>query len=241
VAKCLADGQRRLRGMELTMAETFALEQPSLLSLPARPYACCTVHPVQPDGLGLVSFQTNRYSVPEDHTHEALWLRAFVDRVEIGNGRQTLAVHPRCYEREQDILNPLHYLTALEQRPGAFEQAKPIQQWQKHWPEVYNRYLAALREHLSSPSEAIREFVRILQLHRSYSEELIAQALEQALAAHCFSVDGVKQLIQRLTEPTQPAEPLNLAHWPHLNRVQVSWPDMSQFDRLLGGQAGGVA
>jgi transposase len=239
-AKCLAEGQRRLRGMELTMAETFALEQPSLLSLPARPYACCTVHPVQPDGFGLVTFQTNRYSVPEDHVHEALWLRAFVERVEIGNGRRTLAVHPRCYGREQDILNPLHYLIALEQRPGAFDQAKPIQEWQKRWPEVYNCYLAALREHLST-TEAIRQFVCILRLHESYSEELIAQALEQALAAHCFSVDGVKQLIQRLTEPTQPAEPLNLAHWPDLNRVQVSWPDMSQFDRLLGGQAGGVA
>jgi transposase len=240
VAKCLAEGPRRLRGMELTIAETFALEQPALLPLPARPYACYTAQPVQPDGLGLVSFQTNRYSVPEDHVHEALWLRAFVDRVEIGNGRQTLAVHPRCYGREQDILNPLHYLTALQQRPGAFEQAKPIQQWQKRWPEVYSRYLAALREHLSSSSEAIREFVRILQLHRSYSEELIAQALEQALAAHCFSVDGVKQLILRLTEPIQPAEPLNLAQWPHLNQVQISWPDMSQFDRLLGSQTGGV-
>jgi transposase len=237
-AKCRADADRRLRGMELSMAETFALEQPAMLPLPARPYACCTVRPVQPDDFGLVRFQTNRYSVPADHAHEALWLRAFVHRVEIGNGRKTLAMHPRCYGREQDILNPMHYLTVLEQRPGAWEQAKPILEWQKRWPEVYNRYLAALREHLST-SLATKEFVRVLRLHEVYPEALIAHALEQALAGHCFSADGVKQLILRLTEPAQPAGALDLTQWPHLNEVQVAWPEVRQFDRLLVGQAGG--
>jgi transposase len=238
-AKCQAEGQRRLRGMAFTIAETFALEQPSLLPLPSRPYACCTVHPVQPDGFGLVRFQTNRYSVPADHAHEALWLRAFVHRVEIGNGRQTLAVHPRCYGREQDILNPMHYLTQLEQRPGAWEQAKPILEWQKRWPEVYNRYLDTLREHLST-SQATKEFVRILRLHELYPEALIAQALEQALDGHCFSADGVKQLILRLTEPAPPAGAPGGTQKPHPSEVHVSWPEVRQFDRLLAGQAGGA-
>ena len=237
MGKCQAEGQRRLRGMELPIDETFALEQPSMLRLPSRPYPCCTVHPVHPDGFGLIRFQNNRYSVPEENKHEALWLRAFVDRVEIGNGRKTVAVHPRCYGCEQDILNPMHYLTVLEQRPGAWEQAKPILEWRKHWPEVYDRYLAALREHLST-SQGTKEFVRILRLHEEYPEALIAQALEQALTGHCFSADGVKQLILRLIEPAQSAGPLDLTQWPHLNEVQVSWPEVSQFDRLLPSQAG---
>ena len=239
VAKCRAEGQRRLRGMELPIAEAFALEQPLMLSLPARPYSCCTTQPVQPDGFGLVRFQSNRYSVPADHVHEALWLRAFVHRVEIGNGRQTLAVHPRCYGRERDILNPMHYLAQLEQRPGAWEQAKPILEWQKRWPEVYNHYLTALRERLPT-SQATKEFVRILRLHELYPEALIAQALEHALAGHCFSADGVKQLLLHLTEPTSPVGPLDLSRWPHLNEVQVLWPEVGQFDRLLSGQAGGA-
>lgn len=238
VGKCQAEGERRLRGMELPIDETFALEQPSMLRLPSRPYACCTVHPVHPDGFGLVRFQTNRYSVPADHTHEALWLRAFVHQVEIGNGRKTLAVHPRCYGREQDILNPMHYLHALEQKPGAWEQAKPILEWQKRWPEVYNRYLAALRDRLST-SQGTKEFVRILRLHEFYPEALIAQAVEQALDSHCFSADGVKQLILRLTEPVQVTGPLDLTGRPHLSEVQVTWPEVRQFDMLLPSQAGG--
>jgi transposase len=238
-ARCRAEGQRRLRGMELTIAEALALEQPAMLSLPARPYVCCTVHPVQPDSFALVRFQTNRYSVPVDHAHEALWLRAFVHQVEIGNGRQTVAVHPRCYGREQDILNPMHYLALLEQRPGAWEQAKPILEWQKGWPEVYNHYLAALRERLPT-SQATKEFVRILRLHELYPETLIAQALEQALSGHCCSADDVKQLILSLSEPAQIVEPLDLTQWPHLSQVQVSWPEVRQFDRLLADHPGGA-
>jgi len=236
--KCQAEGQRRLRGMEMTIGEAFALEQAHLLPLPSRPYPCCTMQPVQPNGFGLVTFQINRYSVPADHAHEALWLRAFVDRVEVTNGRQTLAVHPRCYGREQDILNPLHYLPLLEQRPGAWEQAKPIKEWQRRWPEVYDRYLAALRQHLPGP-QATREFVRILRLHEDYPEVFIAQALEQALAGHCYSADGVKQLVLRLVEPAQPVALLDLTEAPHLRAVQVTWPEVSQFDRLLNNSKGG--
>jgi len=237
--KCCAEGQRRLRGMEMTIGEAFALEQAHFLPLPPRPYPCCKMQPVRPNGFGLVTFQTNRYSVPAEHVHEALWLRAFVDRVKITNGCQTLAVHPRCYGREQDILNPLHYLPLLEQRPGAWDQAKPIQEWRQRWPQVYDRYLAALRERLPSADQATRAFVRILRLHQDYPEALIAQALEQALKGHCYTAEGVKQLVLRLAEPAQPAARLDLTDAPHLGAIQVAWPDLRQFDRLLSLAGGG--
>lgn len=235
--RCRAEGGRRLRGMEQTIGEALANERPHFLPLPAHPYPCCVVRPVQPNGFGLVTFQTNRYSVPAAHVHERLWLHAFVDRIEISNGQAVLAVHPRCYGQEQDVLDPLHYLPLLEQRPGAWEQAKPIRTWRQRWPAVYDRYLAALRERLPS-SQATREFVRILRLHEDYAESLIAQALEQALAAHCYSAAGVKQLLLRLVEPAPPP-PLDLAPFPHLAIGPVAWPDVRQFDRLLGDGTGG--
>jgi len=238
VEKCHAEGQRRLRGMAMTIGEALALEQAHLLPLPAQPFPCCTLHPVQANGFGLVTFQTNRYSVPANHAHEALWLRAFVDRVEITNGRQTLAVHPRCYGREQDILNPLHYLPLLEQRPGAWEQAKPIQEWQQRWPAVYDHYLAALRERLPR-AQATREFVRILRLHEDYPEATITQALEQALATHCYSAEGVKHLVRRLAESGRVVAPLTGNAAPAVTVAAVDWPAVEQFDRLLPSRQGG--
>ncbi len=231
--KCQAEGQRRLRGMEVTIGHALALEQAQLLPLPSQPFPCCTLRPVRANGFGLVTFQTTRYSVPADHAHEALWLRAFVDRVEITNGRQTLAVHPRCYRREQDILDPLHYLPLLEQRPGAWQQAKPIQEWQQRWPQVYDRYLAALRERLPGP-QATREFVHVLRLHEDYPEAIIAQALEEALAGHCYHADGVKQLVLRLVEPARPVVSLKVNMLSFPNVGPVAWPEVGQFDRLLG-------
>jgi hypothetical protein len=232
---CREDGERRLRGMEQTIGEALALERAHLLPLPARPFPCCVLRPTRANGFGLVTFQTNRYSVPAVHAHEKLWLRAFVDRVEISNGRQVLAVHPRCYQREQDILDPLHYLPLLEQRPGAWDQAKPIQDWRQQWPRVYERYLDALRERLSR-SQATREFVHVLQLHEDYPEQVIAQALAEALAGHCYSADGVKQLVLRLIEPPRLRTPLEgtAGLFPDVN--PVAWPELSQFDRLLATQ-----
>jgi hypothetical protein len=230
--RCHAEGQRRLRGMDVTIGEALVLEQAQFLPLPVQPFPCCTLRPARANGFGLVSFRTNRYSVPADHAHESLWVRAFVDRVEITNGRQLLAVHARCYKREQDILNPLHYLPILERRPGAWEQAKPIQEWRQSWPEVYDRYLAALRERLSR-SQATREFVRVLRLREDYPEAIIAQALEQALSGHCYNADGVKQLVLCLVEPPGPTTPLGEASRLFPDVGPVLWPELEQFDRLL--------
>jgi hypothetical protein len=162
-----------------------------------------------------------------------------VDRVEITNGHQTLAVHTRCYKREQDVLNPLHYLPLLEQRPGAWEQAKPIQQWREHWPAIYDTYLAALRER-SSTAQATREFVRILRLHEDHPEEVIAQALQDALDGHCYSVDGVKQIVLRLAEPAQATPPLETETLSVPDVGPVVWPQVEQFDQLLQTVAGGA-
>jgi transposase len=233
--KCKAEGPRRLRN--------------KLLPLPSRQFPCCALHPVGANGFGMVTFQTNRYSVPAHYAHEAIWLRAFSDRVEITNGRKTLAVHTRCYDREQDILNPLHYLPLLERRPGAWENAKPIQEWRQSWPEVYDRYLVALRDQLAV-SQATREFVRILRLHESYSGAIITKALEKALECHCYNVDGVKQLVMGLKESLEsariatsigevPTGDIAAEAYASLAVEPVVWPEVGQFGRLLHSATSG--
>ena len=235
--KCKAESSRRLRGMGMTIGEALSSEQANLLPLPSKPFPCCTLHPVQANGFGLVTFQTNRYSVPAHCAHEAIWLRAFSDRVEITNGRKIVAVHSRCYGREQDILNPLHYLSLLERRPGAWNNAKPIQQWRQSWPGVYDLYLSALQERLPD-RQATREFVRILRLHEEYSETVITQALQKALECHCYSADGVKQLVMGFTEsyganrPAIALEEESVAV-SSVGIQSVAWPEVSEYNHLL--------
>jgi transposase len=200
--KCLAEGTRQLRGMEMTIGQAMAAEKPHMLPLPS------------------------------ERAYESKWLKAYPDRVEITNGHQMLAVHPRCYGKHQDILNPLHYLSLLEQRPGAYEHAKPIHQWQQRWPDVYDRYFAALREHLPG-DQSTREFIRILRLHEHYPEQAIASAMEESLLCHCYSSDGFRQLVMRLTEPSIPPALPGLTG--ELATQSVEWPDLVDYDRLLWG------
>jgi hypothetical protein len=238
--KCQAEGQRQLRGMEQSIGQAFAVEKERLRRLPVRAYPCCTMRAVRANGFGLVTFQTNRYSVPAAHVHEPLWLRAFVERIEISNGRQVVASHGRCYQREQDRLNPLHYLPLLDQRPGAWEQARPIQEWQRRWPAVFDRYLQALRQRMAV-NQATREFIRILQLHQTACEKVIAQALEEALQSHCYTAEGVKQLVQRLQHPAQPPPPLDVSQLPQWQLAPVEWPSLARYDTLLSQRSGGGA
>lgn len=95
--RCLAEARRRLRGELATIGELWEKERPHLLPLPERPFPCCRTVPVRANRLSLVTFETNRYSVPVEHAHRPLFLRAFVDRVEVSSGTQVIAVHPRAY------------------------------------------------------------------------------------------------------------------------------------------------
>jgi len=90
-----------------------------------------------------VVFETNRYSVPAEYVGKQLALRAYPFRVEVLSVAEVAAEHPRCLEREQDILNPLHYLGLLEQRPGAFEYALPVRQCRQKWTPAYEKMLDA--------------------------------------------------------------------------------------------------
>jgi transposase len=229
--KCRAEWDRQLKGRKETIGERLKTEREHFLPLPDASFSCCKTVPVKPNHLSLVTFATNRYSVPVDHAHEHLLLRAYVDRVEIVNERQVVATHPRCWERERDILDPLHYLPLLARRPRTFAQSKAIRQWRQHWPKAFERYWMTLAEKLPE-KERTSTFIRILRLCESHSEAIVAEVLEQALAGHCYSYDGVRELLRRLTEPAPPP-PLDLQNRPDLADICVQPTDLGQFNRLL--------
>jgi hypothetical protein len=182
--------------------------------------------------LGLVTFERNRYSVPGRYAGERLLLRAYAWHVEITDGRTVLARHPRLYGKDGEQLDPLHYLQVLEHKPGAFDHARPIQQWAKRWPPIYRTYLEALRT--ARPEGATREFVRILQLHTRFSPEVLAAALERALALCCWSVDGVEQLARQALLPDDTPTSVDPALLAQIPSVEIPLPDLGRFNQLLG-------
>lgn len=225
--RCLAEAGRQLRGERQTIGDRWEQERPHLVPLPERPFPCCRTVPVATNRLSLVSFQTNRYSVPVECAHHSLFLHAYVDRLEITDGGQVVATHPRCYEREQDVLDPFHYLPLLRQRPAALDHAKPFKAWPH--PPVLDQYLAALREQLLHRTATL-EFLKVLELCHQHSLAQVIGAVEQAMASRSLGSDSVAYFLRADRNGTQ-ATPPSLATAPSCPVVQER--DLGQYDLLL--------
>ena len=232
---CEADDQRRVDRQEQTIAEAWREEQPHLRALPDRAFDACVHREVTLNGYSQVTFDTNRYSVPVERVRKRLRLKAYVFHIEIWDEEAMLAQHGRCYERNQDVLEPLHYLTLLEQRPGAFEHAKPLRQWRQQWPSHYEQLLSTLKQRHAGKPEAVREFIRILQLHQQHSPALMATAIAQALKEGLGHYEGVRFCLNRLLDPSPTVTPLDLSSQPALHPIGQQSLDLKRYDRLLTG------
>ena len=234
---CRDDDLRKVERSEQTIGERWQAELPCLHPLPRHAFACCTSREVTLNGYGLVSLETNRYSVPADKARKELTLRAYPFHVEILADNQVIATHKRLYGRQQDVLEPLHYLPLVEQRPGAFEHAQPIRQWRASWPPIYEKMLAALRQQQTSESQAIRVFIQILQLHQDHSSEQVAAAVEQAVDTDLISLSGVRFCLNRILDPTPEVAPLDLSTRPHLAAIGRQAAPLTKYDQFLMGGA----
>ncbi len=181
-----------------------------------------------------MEYETNRYSVPVDKAQRTLTVRAYAFQIEILYQEEVLACHPRSYEHDQDVFDPLHYLPLLEQRPGAFEHARPLRQWRTAWPPAYEQLLARLQAQ-DSDGQAIREFVRILRLHERYPATPIQAAVEQALCYGCIHADGVELCLRQALHPETPPPLSDLPDNPKLAHLttQHEAPDVGCYDQLL--------
>jgi transposase len=224
--RCMAEAGRRLRGETETIGQMWEQERSNLLPLPVYPFPCCRTVPVRPNRFSMVTFQTNRYSVPAECASKVLLLRAFVDRVEITDGTRVVAIHERCYGREQDILDVFHYLSLLKERPGAFDHARPLKMWSH--PLVLDRYLARLRDRLPH-REATMEFLRVMELCVTHSPDEVAAAVEQAMTSGSLGSGTVSYLLRANRSSREPAVMLAIA--PACPAVQDR--DLSQYDRFI--------
>jgi transposase len=232
VSRLREDDRRPVSGKAISIGEAWEQEKGKLLSLPRLPYRCCVTNPVKANHLSLVNFDGNRYSIPVEYGISRLRVQAYVWRVEIACGDRVIATHERCYGKGQDILDIDHYLPLLIHRPGAFPYAKPVRQWKM--PEVYREFLTTLSQR--DGGSAVREFLQMLALGRTYGRENLEQAMRQALSENLAETERVRQLVNRENYSTRVSQ----TQYSDPYQVKVILPDISQFDELrLATVAGG--
>ena len=119
-----------LRGHREGIGERFVRDREALKRPLPAPFDACDKQGTRVSSLSLVRYRTNDYSVPVAYGHREVWIRGYVHEVVIGCGAGIIARHPRSYEREDMVFDPIHYLPLLEQKTGALDQAAPLAGWE---------------------------------------------------------------------------------------------------------------
>jgi hypothetical protein len=167
----------------------------------------------------------NHYSVPSRYAGLKVRLSLGAEQVNIFYDGRRIAHHERVYGNNKWVLEPDHYLDLLQQRPGAFDSAKPVKKWRSVWPESFELLLQRLRN-AQGTSKGTRDFIAVLKLFREYEPEAVQEAIDQALAAGVSSGEAVRHILQ-----PRPANPDcgPLPGW----QVSVT-ADVSDYNRLGG-------
>jgi transposase len=229
---CQENLHRKVRGQLASVFDLLADDRGRFLPLPGALFPACASSPVKPNGYSQVELDTNRYSVPVEHGNAQLVMRAYPFRVEFLRGEKMVAVHPRCFGREQDVLDPLHYLSLLEQRPGAFEHAKPLRYWRKLWPKSYDQLLQALRTRLPE-GRGVKEFIAVLKLHQEHPADQVEQAISAALELGAASLDGVLLCLRQIQSPQTQFSALEIARFADLAAFGNQPVNLHQYDQLV--------
>jgi transposase len=225
---CLKKLDHRVTGKTETIGERFQQDKIAALALPKHRFDPYVAVEVKVDKYQNVRFDTNRYSVPRRWAFETVTVKAYPFHIRIVACDSQIAYHRRCYQRNQQILNPLHYLAVLGRRPGALDHSNVFRNWQL--PACFTA-LRQLLENRLGPFAAARHYIRILQLLAEHPLKRIQKAVELCLANSTINADVIINKVNRLAQHQQSVEPTES----NINcyQIRVPKPDLSKFDQYL--------
>jgi len=236
--RCLEERQRTVRSASgcFVIGDRFTEEIAAAIRLPRHAFDPCVEHQAIADKYQTVAFDTNRYSVPRPWAFREVTVKGYVDRVVVTAGGQVVAEHTRSYGHSQQMLDPVHYLASLERRPAALDHAPVYRDWE------LTAALAGLRRELEAKyglPGGTRQFIRVLQLLGEHPQSRIVRAIEACHAGHALSAEAIVERTKALAvdEAGKTSASDDSCKSPALPVVSVPPPDLSRFNRLLGGEA----
>src|SRR5712691_416780 len=220
-----------LRGHDGTIGERLERDLAAFQTPLPAPYDACEKVPTSVSSLSLVRYRCNDYSVPTTYGHRDVLVRGYVHDVVISCGAEVIARHPRSYEREDFVFDPLHYLALIEQKINALDQAAPLTGWQL--PEEFATLRRLLEARIGKQGK--REFVQVLRLMEVFRADEVAAAVGDAIARRAIGFDAVKHLVLCRIERRPPR--LDMTVYPYLPQAHVAMTSAKTYLGLLTGAA----
>jgi len=218
-----------LRGHSESIAQRLMRDLEAMVELPAAPFDACDQAAGRVNSQSLVRYKTNDYSVPVAYGHRDVWLRGYVDQVLIGCGSDIIARHAKCWDREDMIFNPIHYLPLLEKKIGALDQAAPLAEWDL--PDEFATLRRLMEARMIKAGR--REYVQVLRLLETFEIGDLHVAVKNALRMGAIGFDAVKHLVLCQVEKRPPK--LNLDIYPYLPKADVGTTSAVSYMCLMQG------
>jgi len=129
-------------------------------------------------------------------------MRAYADRIVLVAEAEVIAEHVRVFNRDHNskgttVYDWRHYLAVVQRKPGALRNGAPFAEL----PKSFKR----LRAVLGQRDGGDREMADILALVLHHDEQLVEQAVREAIASGVISKTHILNRLSRLLDTPPPA------------------------------------
>lgn len=242
---CLRERGRTVAGRSETIGRMFEQERRHAAALPGRPFDAAIGQVRQADKYQTVLFEGVRYSVPRHVAFEPVTVKAYVDQVVLVHKGRVVATHRRSRTAGDQVLEPTHFLAALERKPAYLDHTRLFKELRL--PAAFGQLRDRLSKEMGDRT-GTRHYIRVLQLLGRYGAADVARAIEACLHRQVVRAEFVEQKLAspgRHDPSPPPLPPTPAASAPAaapadglppadtIPHVHVPAPDLRRFDALL--------
>ena len=230
--RCLERMDAQLRGHTETIGQRMERDLDALLPLPPVAYDACEKQAGRVSSLSLVRYRTNDYSVPVAYGYRDVLVRGYVDQVVISCGSEVIASHPDPTSGTISSTTPS--TTCRSWSVSREPWTRPLRCRAGNSPRSSGRCAGLLESRMGRRGK--REFVQVLRLLETFSQQEVHAAVKDAIHLGAMSFDAVKHLVLCRLEGRPPR--LDLELYPYLPQGAGSAPPPPRdYMSLLSGRA----
>jgi hypothetical protein len=168
----------------------FEEERSGALELPAHPFDACIQHIRQADKYQTVLFEDVRYSVPRAVAFEPVTVKAYIEQVVLVHKGQVVATHRRSRTAGEQVLEPTHFLAAIERKPAYLDHTRLFKELKL--PAAFTQLRQQLEKELG-PRTGTRHYIRVLQLLGRYNVGQLARVIDANLHRQGLRAEFIEQ------------------------------------------------
>lgn len=191
-----------VRSRNLTRSQRFEADKAALRPLPAEPLDFTREVSVRVSRFSLIRVLNNYYSVPSRLIGAKVKVRVRSESLELYHGAAHVLTLPRIAGRDRRSIDYRHIIWSLVRKPGAF--ANYCYREELFPTTTFRRAYDALLE--AMPSQADRDYLRLLHLAASGSEAEVEQVIAELLAMELApTFDAVRERFGQNQPESAPA------------------------------------